>query len=327
MKKVLVVLLMLVIAVTAVGLFGCENTPKTAVKVVVPDGAPALAVVSLFDKTELGGREISFEVVPADTIVQKVSSGAADVAIMPTNAAANLYNKGVDIKLVSTEVQGILYMVGTSTITDYNQLKGKVVYSIGQNNTPEFAFKYLLTNNGISADDIVDGTTATEGKITIAYKADGSEIIPLLVQGKADFAILGEPAATNAKAKKNTLVTALDLQAEWAKLNDSTSYPQASLIVSGTLAKDKTFIKALTDAVKANDQWIVDNSDKVGELMKAKGSTLTVNFTQALIESCNIKTVLAKDAQAAVNAYFTVLNGYNPAFIGGKIPSEGFYLK
>ncbi len=100
---------------------------------------------------------------------------------------------------------------------------------------------------------------------------------------------------------------ALDLKAEWAKLNDSISYPQASLVVNGTLAKNKTFIDTLTDVVKANDQWILDNYDKVGELLKDKGSMLTANFTKEMIESCNIKSVLAKDAEIAVNAYLRCL--------------------
>ena len=325
MKKILVVLLVLVMSVTAVGLFGCNNGPKSDVKVIVPDGAPALAIVSLFEKDELAGHKMSYEIVSGDAIVQKVSSGDANVAIMPTNAAANLYNKGVDIKLVATEVQGILYMVGTSTITDYNALKGKVVYSIGQGNTPEFVFKYLLTQNGIAADDIVEGNVATDGKVTISYQSDGSAIIPLLVQGTAEYAILGEPAATTAKSKKATLVTTLDLQAEWAKLNDSASYPQASLVVSGELAKDKTFVNALVKALKENDQWIVNNVDKVNELLQTKNSTLK-NLTKEVIESCNIKTVEAKNAKTAVNAYLTVLNGFKPAFIGGKIPSEEFFL-
>lgn len=322
MKKLLLVFMSLVLGFTALS-FGCSS-PAPTVNVVLPDGAPSLALVSLFDQTDLGGKKVTFEIVPADTIAQKVSSGAADVAIIPTNAAANLYNKGIDIKLAATSVQGLLYMVGKTAISSFDELKGKVIYSIGQNNTPEFVFKYVLTGGGIDAADIVTGETASDGKITICFKSDGSEILPLLIQNRADYAILGEPVATTAKTKAN-LVTVLDLQSEWSKLNGSASYPQACLVVSGRLASDKTFVNAFISAAKQNDDWIIDNSSEVLAKLQAKNSLLTVNFTADIIRACNIRTVSAKDAKADVIAYLTVLKDYNAAFIGGKLPDDNFY--
>ncbi len=114
--------------------------------VYMPDGAPAIALAKLMDEGYAGA---SFTVVQASTIAQRVSSGAADLAIMPINAAATLYNGGKDIVMLTVNTHGNLYVVGDGDDVDLNGLAGKRVGVIGQGNVPDLTLRMLLGERGM----------------------------------------------------------------------------------------------------------------------------------------------------------------------------------
>lgn len=88
---------------------GGNSGGMDTVRVYMPDGAPAIALSGLMHG---GYANTEFTVVPASTIAAQVSSGAADLAIMPINAAATLFNRGVGITMLSVNTHGNLYIMG-----------------------------------------------------------------------------------------------------------------------------------------------------------------------------------------------------------------------
>lgn len=114
--------------------------------VYMPDGAPAIALAKLMDEGYTGA---SFTVVQATTIAQRVSSGTADLAIMPINAAATLYNSGKDIVMLTVNTHGNLYVVGDGDKIDLNGLADKRVGVIGQGNVPDLTLRMLLGERGM----------------------------------------------------------------------------------------------------------------------------------------------------------------------------------
>lgn len=88
---------------------GGDGDSAGTVNVFMPDGAPAIALSALMHS---GYANTEFTVVPASTIAAQVSSGAADMAIMPVNAAATLFNKNVGITMLSVNTHGNLYIMG-----------------------------------------------------------------------------------------------------------------------------------------------------------------------------------------------------------------------
>ena len=79
------------------------------VKVFAPDGAPAISLSKLIADSYEGA---SFSIVAPEQIGSKVLSGEADIAIMPTNAAAKLYGAGADIVMLGVTNFGSLYLIG-----------------------------------------------------------------------------------------------------------------------------------------------------------------------------------------------------------------------
>lgn len=321
MKKGILIFVALIFVASMCFVFvGCDkNGAETEINIVVPDGAPALAVAPIISSLKVDGYKINFEIVAgAPDIAAKVANGDADIAIMPTNIGAKLYNSGsADIKMVAANVYGLLYLVGTEEISSIGDLKNKKILCTGQGGTPDFVFKYILSENGVSAEGM-----------NIEYIAQGSDAIAALKQNTAQFAVLGEPAATMAKNKANASVV-LDMQSEWEKLTGFRGYPQAGTFVkSSVLQKDAAFIKQFLSAMNNNTQWIVEgeNYKAVNEALKAFNSNST--FASAdVIKRCNIRYVDAVSAKEALENYFGVMTAADSKFIGGKKPADEFYAK
>lgn len=306
---------------------GCNNNPKAddnlEFNVFMPDGAPALSFAKFMDGSSfIENVKLNYNIVTGDAIVGKVANNEADIAIMPTNAAANVVSKGSKYKLVSVNLMGLLYVIGNGESATLNDLVGKVVYSIGKGNTPEFVFKYILTHNSI---EYVESDTAVEGKIAINFVQDASNIIPLIKTGKIEYGLLGEPAVTTAQG--NGINNLIDLQAMWkTATNSDISYPQACMVVKTSIIESNPqFVNSLVTELMGAKSWLVENSSRVAEVMTANGSLLKTQYTVDTINRCNIDVIKAVNAKEAVRKYLEVIYNFSPAFIGGSMPSDEFY--
>lgn len=346
-KKILttIALALVMALLVTFALVGCENkddntgdgtTPETVtVNVVVPDGSPAIAIAKLVsEKPTFAGYDISYTIVEGATqISAAILNNTANIAIAPLNLGATMYNKGMGVKLVTTNVQGSLYMVGknmpagATTAEKLASLKGKVVYNIGQGATPDLTFKYILDHFGIEYVEGDDKTPVAD-KVTLCYKSAGSEVIPLLAADDNKYGILGEPAVTTANSKINTS-TVFDIQALWQEATGSATagFPQAGVFVKESLltSEHAAFIEWFVTKLQENDEWAPANPDKVSSALTSAGSTSLAGLTSDTITACNLDTVKAVDAKAAVNTYLKVLFDFNNATVGGKMPDDNFF--
>lgn len=300
--KILTIVLVIVLAATVFAFAGCNNTDTdNSLRIAMPDGTPCLAMANLFDGNKnLAGYKLDMNVVSANLIGNEVLSGKADIAIMPTNAFAQLYNKGVDYQIITSNIFGVLYIIGNpETAFELSNLTGKVVSSIGKTNTPEYVFKKILDYYQIP---YVESAEAVEGKVAISYVDDGSQAIQAVKTGDAQYAIVGEPAVTNAASKG--LVNHYDLQEGWSiATGGSSKYPQASLVMKSSLAKDKKFVTALVEKLYENLEYLKDeeNLANLTSLFAEYGSATT--FPAASIANCNVDVKWAYDIKDEMKTY------------------------
>lgn len=277
MKKVFKVALMFVIAATliaalAVGFAACDPKDETpgALRVAAPEGTPALAIARLkTDNATLAGHAMTYEVVSPSLIAAEMSGGKADVVIMPVNAGANLIRQGADYRLISVAVNGSLFMVGSTDdggAIEKADIAGSKVACIGQGATPGLVFEYVMRSMGLEI--VAADKTPVENQVAVQYVADGPAAKAQLVDGKVDFAVVGEPAATTFKNALK-LNAELDMQAAWKDATGEETYPQAGLFVRTSLAADAEFTSALFDALAASKEWVNSNPSEVGAFMKA----------------------------------------------------------
>lgn len=342
MKKKTLLLMVAVVAIVALSVAGvaaCTDPIADGEYVIVaPDGAPALAVAGLAGEAFKYSETVSVgaEIVASSEIATRAA--ASDMAIVPANVAANLFNKGTDIKVIATVTHGNLYMVGladTPAVTDLTSLKGQIVASIGQNSVPDSLFKAMLTKAGVEyvvAEDTAN-VTATEGKVTLIYGADGSAVMTLV--GKAAYGIIGEPAVSTG-AKNKGFVEKASLQELWNEANGTTGgYSQAVLIMKSSLAEDTAFVNALlarlTEDVAAMTK---DNEGAQAAAANIKGvyksTSLPAAITADIIKrsSVNITSVATESGLKELTDMLTTVEGVNAKSIGGKVPASGsgFYF-
>lgn len=127
---------------------------KGTITITVPDGAPALTVLSLNDTTISGYKIVVKVVSGADLVLGSLTNGTSDIVVLPTNVCAKLYNKGMKVKLASVNIFGVLYMVGKTQVNSLDDLVGKTIYNIGMGGTPDLTLKYILKTNGYNYQEV-----------------------------------------------------------------------------------------------------------------------------------------------------------------------------
>lgn len=307
---------------TACGNDDGDNT----IHVYMPDGAPAIALAALMDSGYSG---FDFTVVPSDEIRGVVSNKTADLAIMPIDAAANLYNGNTDIVMLSVNTHGNLYIVGKTDNITFEDLKGQRLGTIGQGSVPDNVLRMLLENADIGYQQ---SEAAVAGNIALTY-ADATTLIPSLKQGKLDYILLGEPAVTNAMNATGGKL-AMNMQEQW-QIAFGGSFPQACLVAQGSIIDErKDDINKFLTALKESDGWAKQNPDKALKAIEnnmKKGNQTTLKALSAdIIERCNISTVSAEDSRESCDKYFQRLSKLQTALnkpVLAKVPDLDFYYQ
>lgn len=326
MKKIALLFAALLFAMSA-----CAQEGEKSVSIIVPNGAPAFVFAQMMSEGgQFEGYEVACEVVlGAEALQARIND--FDLAVMPTNMAANLYNKGTSIQLVSVVVHGTLYLVGRSQISSLESLKGKVVYNIGKGNTPDITFKYLLEQSGIAYNE---DENPNEGEVTLKYVQEATQLMPQLISGEIEYAVIGEPQVTqaleNTKNSENPIQVIFDIQQKWEEMTGK-PYPQAALVgKKDFLDKNPGLVEKILQKIDGAADWLKEseqNRQAAKEAIAEKGGAISL-LAEQTVDRSNIRPVRAEDAKAALEEYYNVLlqvNGGAP--IGGKLPDSGFYYK
>lgn len=251
-----------------------------------------------------------------------LSSGNMTAVVVPTNVAANLYNRGLGVRLANVMTRGLLYVVAPSgTVTDFASLKGKRVAVPFRNDMPDLVFRRLLTASDLKPSDLA-----------IEYAGTPPEAVQLLVSGRVDAALLTEPASSGSilRAKwtawKN-LERAIDCQKIWTTVTGSATIPQAGLAVTDKLAAQigTDGIVALQQALETAVRTVIKDPSTAASIA-APEFGLPATVIERSIESSNLIVVRATAARADLTTLFDVLAKEDPRIIGGKQPDDGFFV-
>lgn len=283
-------------------------------------GPTGMGMVKLYDDFMLGNlgadyRDIGFAATP-DEITSGLISGEIDIAAVPVNLACVIYNKtGGGVKLAAINTLGVLYVLENgNTINSISDIEGKTLYATGQGSTPEYILNYLLAQNGL------------EGKVTIEYKNDHAELATLIAAGEVELAMLPEPNVTAAMLKNPELRIALDLTAEWDKLNTGATLTQGCIVVSSAaLENNPEAISRFLAEYKASVDYVNANVDAAAPLIAKYEIVGSEAIAKAALPRSNIVCMTGDDMKAYANAMLEILFEANPASIGGSMPDDNFY--
>ena len=321
MKKLTSLLLSaaLMISLLACGAFAAKT--KSGVRIAGLKGPTTMGLVNLLDMERSGKASQHYDLQlygAADEIVPKLIKGELDMAAIPANLAATLYQKtngGIQVMAVNT--LGVLYVVEKGdSVHSFADLKGRTILSTGKGTTPEYVLRYLLTKNGIDPDK----------DVKIEYYSEASEVTAQMAATKKDaIAVLPQPYVTAAQMKDSDLRVVLDLTKEWNKVCD-TQLITGVTVVRTAYAEDHpeeviNFLKDYQKSVEAANNDI----DGTAALCEKAGVVAKAAIAKKALPKCNIVYRIGDEMKADVNAYLQVLYDASPAAVGGKLPDGNFY--
>lgn len=277
-------------------------------------GAAKLISDSKEDKTELN---YTFTVeTDASNITAALLNGSVDIAALPTNAAANLYNKSNGkIKIAAVNTLGVLYLMVNGekmTVEKLSDLDGKTVYCPAQN--PAFLFEAICKANNLNVT------------IDTAY-AQPADLRTALVSGAVDIAVLPEPMVTIAKSANDKLVTALDLTDEWEKVYGENTLMQGCVVVRTDWAEaHPKELDTFLDEYRASIEYTVKRPTAASELIVSTGVFAgKAPVAAKALPNCNIVYIDGDDMAESLDVFFEKLYAVKPAAIGGKLPDKNIY--
>ncbi len=252
--------------------------------------------------------------------------GRADVLAMPTNVAANLYNRGAQLQLLNVSTWGVLWLVSRDpalqTIAD---LRGKEVALPFRGDMPDILFQLLASEQGIDV----------RKDLKLRYVASPIDAMQLLVLRRVDHALLVEPAVSMALRKTGSfplsviapeLHRSIDLQQEWGRVfTREARIPQAGIAVMGALqARPELVARIETEYARAL-AWCRDHAQHCGQEVAAHVDMLSADAVADSIALSRMEAVPAQAARAELAFLFRHLLQRSPALIGGKLPDDAFY--
>ncbi len=256
-----------------------------------------------------------------DQLRAGIASGAFELFASSTYAASTFYNRGAGTRMVNVITWGVLYvMARDESVTKIEDLAGKHVLLSNKNEAPDLLFRMVLRWAGLDPDR----------DVTLDYVGSPAETVPLFLSGRADVAVMHEPAATAALIKAGQagipLVRALDITEVYGQhTGRGARIPQVGLAVS------EAFLDSAPDVVAAAHAacveagaWVSAHPDEAGaETAPALG--LPAPIIAKSLPYTHLDVASAAEAKADIELYFTNLAEMDPGIIGGKLPDDGFY--
>lgn len=283
-------------------------------------GPTTMGMVKLMSDSEAGKTLNKYNVsvyATADEIVTGVVSGNTDIANVPANLAAVLYNKtegAIDVAAVNT--LGVLYVVTTGDeITSIDDLKGKTVYSTGKGTTPEYVFNYILRQNGLEPQQ----------DVTIEYKSEAAECAAVMAESENAVAVLPQPYVTAAQMQNENIKIALSLTDEWNKVCDTPLITGVTIAQKSVTQENTEAFETFLDEYQASVDFVNENTDDAAELIGGY-DIVKAPVAKKALPYCNI-TLLRDDAmKQAVTGYWNVLFEADGTSVGGSIPSDDAFF-
>jgi NitT/TauT family transport system substrate-binding protein len=327
MKKLFIILMVCIAALIFVSAGMNDNSQSDSksvtVRVSALKGPTAIGMVKLMQDSDEGktANDYSFSLTSIDEIVPRISRGDVDIAAVPANLAAVLYNNAGTYQSMAINTLGVLYIVERgNTIHSVEDLRGKTIYVAGNGAVPEYSLRYILENHGLVPGE----------DLTIEFKSEPAEIIPFLLKDENGIAMLPQPFAATAQMRVEGLRIALDLTKEWDNVattisNDGSSFVTSVMVVKKEFAdQHPDLLKTFAEEYAASTSWVNANVSEAAVLV-GKTGIADVQVAEKAIPFCNITYIDGLPMKEKLSGYLKTLYDQNPKSVGDKMPDEDFY--
>lgn len=301
---------------------GCAFAQEAAAhySIAALKGPTAMGLIKLMHDSETTGGAYAFTIAgSADEITPALIRGEIDMACVPANLAAVLYNKTEGaIRVLAINTLGVLYIVENGEqIHSIADLKGQTIVAAGKGSTPEYALRYLLRENGLDPDT----------DVTIDWKSEHSECIAALASEQATIALLPQPFVTVAQNKISSLRTAIDLNEAWDALDNGSALITGVIIARSAILEDHPeAIRAFLQKYAESVAWVNANTEEAAALI-GEYNIVDASVAEQALPHCNIVCITGSELAQKLSGYLQVLYDANPDAVGSKVPDPDFYFE
>lgn len=247
----------------------------------------------------------------ADEILPLVAGGKVEIASIPANAAAVLYQKmNGQIAVIDVNTLGVLYVVShEDSIQSISDLRDKTVYMTGKGTTPEYAFNHILSLNKMGMDDL-----------TIEFKSEATEVISALKSDSNAVAVLPQPYVTVALTQLEGLKINISLSDEWEDMLTG-----VTIVNKQFLSEHQELVEAFLEAQKASVDYVNANVEEMAQAVEEFDIVKAAVAKQA-IPYCNLVCIQGSEMKEMLQNYLEVLFEQDASSIGGQLPGDDFYF-
>lgn len=296
----------------------CRSPVNGHYSIATLKGPSSVGMICFIDS--LAGEEkplIEVDILDEPIQVRKMMlEGSADFAVLPTNMAAIIYNKGLHYRLIAIPVWGTLYLFGSdSTITGWNDLKGKTIHVMARGMTPDVLFRNLLLKNGIVPDE----------DITLDYSFPTHiDLANAVAAGRAELGVISEPLVSLVMARNSNVNPVFDLNLEWEKIHGIPMAQTAFMVKSSLIDENPELVEQVVNAYSHSVRRVNADPLIAAELVVKYGILPDRDVAVQSIPRSNLNFVRAKMAEKEIYNYLGIFYDMNPDIIGGRLPDENF---
>lgn len=295
------------------------------IRVTALKGPTAMGLAAFMDQADQGNISdptYDFQILGAvDEAAPMLVRETTDFAAIPANLASVLYNNTQGaIQVLAVNTLGVLYLAERGeTVSSPEDLRGKTIYASGKGATPEYALRYILSENGIDP----------EKDVTIEWKSEHTECLSALLSDASGIAMLPQPFVTTAMQKSEDIRIALDLNQAWEELQEDTA--ASSALITGVVVGRREFILENPEAVEdfltryqESIEFVNANTEEAAELIGSY-DIVPVQVAKEALPACNITFIQGQEMKEKLSGYLKVLLDQNPKAVGGSLPPDDFY--
>ncbi len=318
-KPISLLLLCLVLTMCGTAALAADDAadPELPVRVVTLNGTTGFGMAGLIADHAAGNTALNYSFTvetDASNVTAALVNGDCDIAALPTNAAAALYNKtGGKVQVIALNTRGVLYLVsdGSVPVESMEDLAGQTVYAPAQN--PTFIFRHLCDAFGV--DVTIDNTYAQPAELNAAAAA-----------GEVSLAVLPEPMVTIARSQNRDLAVVLDLTAEWDKVSEPGSLVQGCAVVRTDFASEHPAeLAAFLEDYERSVSLLSGDPAAAAKAIEAAGIFARAAVAEKAIPACNVCFVTGEEMKTQLSAFLEIMFETAPQSVGGALPGDDFY--
>ena len=287
-------------------------------------GPPSMGLGWLIHENEEGStfNHYNFQVAGVDysAVSASLNQGDYDIATLPSNVAAILYNNPdmkEQVKVISIGNLGVLYVLTTDpSVNTMEDLKGRTVYSIGEGGPPEYTFGYLLEQYGLSSD------------VNFSFRATPFEVLNLLQEEPNSIALLPQPFVEVAKMLVPDLRVPINVTEAWDAMNldnGAQSVTTVTVVRTKFLEEHEQAVKEYLSLAKQSTDYCLEHLDEAAQWTDDYGTFLNPDVAKNAIPACSIVTITGQEMKDILSGFLQIIYDSNPDAVGGKMPDDGFY--